>query len=288
MATRVSGIDAILGGHTHDGMPAPSVIPNAGGKTLVINSGANGKFLSVLDLEVKRGKMVDYRFKMLPVFSNLLPADEEMAAYITKVRAPHEEKLQEELAVTETLLYRRGHFNGTFDQLILDAMIEVQDAELAFSPGFRWGTTLLPGDAITMERLMDQTAITYGTATLNDISGEQIKAILEDIGDNLYNEDPYYQQGGDMVRVGALKFAMDPTKKIGERISDLELNGKPLNPNKTYKVAGWASVQPQPEGQKQIWDVVADYLRDKKTVRLTQVNHPKLKGVEGNPGYVQA
>ncbi|GMR19632.1 MAG: thiosulfohydrolase SoxB [Gammaproteobacteria bacterium] len=286
MASRVTGIDAIMGGHTHDAIPGPSIINNAGGKTLVINSGSNGKFLSVLDFDVKDGKVADYRFKLLPVFSNLLEPDAEMSAYIEKVRAPYKSKLEEQLAITDSLLYRRGNFNGTYDQLIVDAMLEVQDADIAFSPGFRWGTSLLPGDPITMERLLDQTAITYGTSTLNEMKGEQLKVILEDIADNLFHEDPYYQMGGDMVRIGGLKYSIAPTNKIGNRILDMELNGKPIDANKKYKVAGWASVQEQPEGKPQIWDVVAEYLRDKKTVSIKELNEPKVKGLVQNPGYI--
>ena len=287
MASRVSGIDVILGGHTHDGMPAPTIISNDSGKTLVINSGSNGKFLSVLDMEIKSGKLADYRYKLLPVFSNLIKADSEMTAHINKVRAPYKAKLEEKLAVTDSLLYRRGNFNGSFDQLILDAMMQVQGADIAFSPGFRWGTSLLPGDAITREHLMDQTAITYGATTLNEMTGEQIKTILEDIADNLFHEDPYYQMGGDMVRIGGLKYSIAPTQKIGRRISDLTLNGKPLDATKRYRVAGWASVQQQPDDKAKIWDVVEDYLRDKKIINITQINEPKIKGINNNPGYVR-
>ena len=283
MASRVKGIDAILGGHTHDAVPAPTVVENAGGKTLVINSGSNGKFLSVLDLDVRGGKVRDYRYKLLPVFSNLIEADAKMAAYIEKVRAPYKAKLEEKLAVTESTLYRRGNFNGTFDQLIVDALLETNNADVAFSPGFRWGTSLLPGDTITMEHVMDQTAITYATATLSERSGEQIKAILEDIADNLFNKDPYYQQGGDMVRVGGLKYSIDPTQDIGKRITDMEINDMAVKPNKTYLVAGWASIEPQTGGIP-IWDIVADYLRHKKTVKITKPNLPKIKGVGNNPG----
>jgi sulfur-oxidizing protein SoxB len=288
MASRVTGIDVILGGHTHDAVPAPSVVSNKSGKTLVINSGSNGKFLSVLDLDVRNGKVRDYRYKLLPVFSNLIEPDAKMAAYIEKAREPYKAKLEEKLAVTEGLLYRRGNFNGTFDQLIVDAMLDVQGADIAFSPGFRWGTSLLPGGTITMEHLMDQTAITYATATLNERTGEQIKNILEDIADNLFHEDPYYQQGGDMVRVGGLKYAIDPTQKIGKRISDMEVNGQPLNPTKIYLVAGWASIEQNPVGDKPIWDVVAEYLRHKKTVKISAPNTPKIKGLGRNPGLAQA
>ncbi len=284
MASRVTGIDAILGGHTHDAIPGPTHVKNAGGTTVVINSGSNGKFLSVVDFDVRDGKMKDFRYNLLPVFSNLLPADPEMSAYIDKVRAPFKEKLSESLAITDSLLYRRGNFNGTFDQMICDAMMAVQGAEIAFSPGFRWGTSLLPGDAITTERLMDQTAITYGESTLNKLSGETIKIILEDVADNLFHPDPYYQMGGDMVRIGGLKYSIAPNNKIGSRISDMELNGKPLDANKKYSVAGWASVREQPEGKK-IWDVVSEYLRDQKTVSIKELNTPKLKGLGANPGY---
>ena len=284
MASRVRGIDVILGGHTHDAVPAPSLVKNAGGKTLVINSGSNSKYLSVLDLEVKNGKLTDYRFKMLPVFANLLTPDKDMAAYIDKVRAPYADKLGEKLAVTEGLLYRRGNFNGTFDQLIVDALLSVQGTDIAFSPGFRWGTTLLPGDTILMEHLMDQTAITYATATVNQLSGEQIKLIMEDVADNLYHTDPYYQQGGDMVRVGGLQYTLDITQKHGKRIQNVVVRGKPLDASKKYKVAGWASVQPIEPG-KPVWDVVAEYLRAQKTVRIDRPYTPRLKGVAGNPGY---
>ncbi len=283
LASRVRGIDAILGGHTHDGVPAPTVVSNGGGRTLVMNSGSNGKFLSVLDLEVKDAGVADFRYRLLPVFANLLPADPDMAATIDQVRAPHRAKLEEKLAVTEGLLYRRGNFNGSFDQLILDALMAVKGAEIGFSPGFRWGTTLLPGDAITLEHVMDQTAITYPSSTVNALSGAQIKTILEDVGDNLFNPDPYLQQGGDMVRVGGLSYACSPNAKIGERITDMRLGGQPIDAARKYQVASWAPVAEGTEGEP-IWDVVTRYLRDKKTIAPIQPNLPRLIGVKGNPG----
>jgi len=283
MASRVRGIDAILGGHTHDGVPAPSIVKNAGGQTLVTNAGSNGKFLGVLDFDVKGGRIVEFRYKLLPVFANLLPADTEMEAYIKKVRAPYEGKLGEQLAVTEGLLYRRGNFNGTFDQLICDALMAVKGAEIAFSPGFRWGTSLLPGQPILMEHVLDQTALTYPATTLTDMPGEMIKTVLEDVADNLFNADPYMQQGGDMVRVGGLQYTIDPNESIGKRISDMRLAGKPIDPRKTYKVAGWASVQENVQGEP-IWDVVAKYLRDQKVLTPRKLNLPIIKGMQGNPG----
>ena len=231
--------------------------------------------------------MVDFRFKLLPVFSDLLPADPEMAAHIEAVRKPYLGRLNEELAVSDDLLYRRGNFNGTFDQLICDALMEVNDAEMAFSPGFRWGVSVLPGQPITFDQVMTQTAITYPSVTVNHFKGEQIKAILEDVADNIFNEDPYYQQGGDMVRVGGLKYAIDPAASIGNRITDMELRGKPLDPNKHYSVAGWASVARPLDGTP-VWDQVADYLRNKKTIRVKELNTPKIKGAVGNPGYAEA
>lgn len=290
MASRVTGIDAILGGHTHDGVPAPTRVKNAGGSTLVMNSGSNGKFLSVLDFDVRGGKIQGFRYKLLPVFANLLPADAEMAAYIDKVRAPHRAKLEETLAVSEGLLYRRGNFNGSWDQLILDAMLDVKGAQIAFSPGFRWGTSILPGQAITFEHVMDQTAITYPYSTLTDMSGAMIKDILEDVGDNLFNADPYKQQGGDMVRVGGMRYACDPNAAIGSRIRDMRLidqhGGQPIEANKTYKVAGWAPVAEGASGEP-IWEVVAKWLRDKKTVAPRRLNAPRLIGMAGNPGLAQ-
>ncbi|MBL1276558.1 MAG: thiosulfohydrolase SoxB [Ectothiorhodospiraceae bacterium] len=283
MASRVVGIDAIMGGHTHDAVPEPVKVKNNGGITLVINSGSNSKFLSVLDFDVRKGKVRDFRYSLLPIFSNLLEPDVAMSKHIENVRKPYIEDLEEELGIADELLYRRGNFNGSFDQLILDALMEAQDADIAFSPGFRWGTSVLPGEPITFEHVMSQTAITYPTTTLSRATGETIKLILEDVADNLFNTDPYYQQGGDMVRVGGLKYSIDPTKKIGYRITDMELNGKPLDPNKKYRVAGWASVKSNKEGIP-IWDVTADYIRNQDTVKVGKLNTPKIKGIKDNPG----
>ena len=286
MASRVRGIDAILGGHTHDGVPVPVLVKNAGGKTLVTNAGSNSKYLGVLDFDVKDGKVSDYRYKLLPVFSNMLRADPEMQALIEKVRAPFADKLSEKLAITDGLLYRRGNFNGSWDQLIIDALMDVQGAEIAFSPGFRWGTSLLPGDVITRELMMDQLATTYSYATLTDMSGEMIKTVLEDVADNLFNPDPYYQQGGDMVRVGGLTYSCAPNESMGKRIGDMRLNGKPVEAGKTYKVAGWAPVAEEASkaGNKLVWDVVESWLKTHSRVTPRKLNTPRLIGMDRNPG----
>ena len=289
MATRVSGIDAILGGHTHDGMPVASIVSNRGGQTLVTNAGSNGKFLSVMDLDVRGGKVVDYRYKLLPVFANMLPADPEMDALITKVRSPYEARLGETLGRTEGTLYRRGNFNGSGDQLLLDALMDVQGAEIAFSPGFRWGTTLLAGQPITREWLMDMTATTYSYATVSQMSGEMLKTVLEDVCDNLFNPDPYYQQGGDMVRVGGLQYSCNPTASAGRRIEDMRLNGKPIEADRTYKVAGWAPVSEEASkapGNRPVWELVEEWLKSKGgKIGPRAVNVPKLTAALPNPGY---
>lgn len=285
MASRVSGIDAIFGGHTHDGVyqPVPVKRPD-GGVCLVTNAGSNGKFLGVMDFDVKDGKIRSWKYRLLPVFSNFLPADPKMEAFIKQVRAPYEAKLNEVLAVTDDLLYRRGNFNGTWDQLICDALMAVRGADAAFSPGFRWGTSILPGEPITMERLMDQTAITYPYTTLTPMTGETIKMIMEDVCDNLFNPDPYYQQGGDMVRVGGIEYTIAPNARMGDRIRDMRIGGKPVEANKTYKVAGWAPVAEGASGQP-VWEVVAEYLRAKKVIKGVKLNTPKIVGMPKNdPG----
>jgi len=209
-----------------------------------------------------------------------------MSALIGKLRGPYETKLGEKLATTEGLLYRRGNFNGTFDQLILDSLMAMKDAEIAFSPGFRWGTSLLPGQDILMEHLLDQTAITYPYTTVTEMTGEMIKTVLEDICDNLFNPDPYYQQGGDMVRVGGLTYTCQPSADIGSRISDMRLGGKPIEAGKKYRVAGWApvSAEARDANTEPVWEVVARYLREQKVVRPVKLNEPRLIGVENNPG----
>jgi S-sulfosulfanyl-L-cysteine sulfohydrolase len=286
IAGRLSGLDAILGGHTHDGVPAPIIVPNRSGKTLVTNAGSNGKFLGVLDFDVQAGAIRDYRYRLLPVFANALPADPTMQAYIEKMRSPYQAKLAEPLATTEGLLYRRGNFNGSFDQLILDALIERKEAQIAFSPGFRWGTSLLPGQAITREHLMDQTAITYPYVTVNQFSGAMIKTILEDVADNLFNPDPYYQQGGDMVRVSGMTYAIDPNAKAGARISELQCDGQPIEADKSYKVAGWAPVAEGASGEP-VWDLVEAYLKDKKVISTRRLNRPRLVNFPANAGLAE-
>ena len=288
MASRVRGIDAIFGGHTHDGVPVAVPVKNPGGTTLVTNAGSNGKFLGVMDFDVKAGRLVDFRYRLLPVFSNQLRADPEMDALITRVRAPYEARLAEKLAVTDGLLYRRGNFNGSWDQLLCDAMMEVQGAEIAFSPGFRWGTSLLPGDTITRELMMDQVAITYPYATLTEMTGETIKTILEDVADNLFNPDPYYQQGGDMVRVGGLAYTMNPSAAMGARVSEMRLGGKAVEAGKKYKVAGWAPVAEEAKtlpGVRPVWEHVETWLKAQGgRVKARRINTPALVSVKGNPG----
>jgi sulfur-oxidizing protein SoxB len=279
LASRVRGIDAILGGHTHDAVPAPTRV----GKTLVTNAGSNGKFLGVLDLEVRSSGVSGYRYRLLPVFADLLPADPEMAAYISTVRKPYQEKLAEKLAITEGLLYRRGTFNGSFDEVILEALAAEKNAQIAFSPGFRWGTTLLPGEPITLEALMEETAVTYPYTTLNELTGAQIKAILEDVADNVFNPDPYLRQGGDMARVGGMTYAIAPGARVGARISEMRMRGVPMEADKRYKVAGWAPVAEGAAGEP-VWEVVARYLRSQRIVAPRRVNQPKVLGVKDNPG----
>jgi sulfur-oxidizing protein SoxB len=290
MAGRVRGIDAIFGGHTHDGVPVAVPVRNAGGTTLVTNAGSNGKFLGVMDFDVRGGRVANFRYRLLPVFANVLRPDPAMDALIRRIRAPFEARLNETLAVTDGLLYRRGNFNGSWDQLLCDALMEVQGAPIAFSPGFRWGTSLLPGQAITRELMMDQLAITYPYATVTPMTGETIKTVLEDVADNLFNPDPYYQQGGDMVRVGGLEYTIDPTARMGARIADLRLAGKPLEAGRSYPVAGWAPVAEEASkaGLKPVWEVVETWLRARPGGRVAprRINTPRLLSVEGNPGLV--
>ncbi|MCB1786838.1 MAG: thiosulfohydrolase SoxB [Gammaproteobacteria bacterium] len=287
MASVVTGVDAIFGGHTHDGVPAAIEIANPGGKTLVTNAGSNGKFLGVMDFDVRGGKLHGYRYHLLPVFSNLIEADPSMTAYIEEVRRPHIDWLTEELAVAETVMFRRGNFNGTFDQLICDALRTQNDAQVSLSPGFRWGTTVLPGQTITMEHVLDQTCMTYPETYRREMTGEDIKVILEDVCDNLFNTDPYYQQGGDMVRVGGLDYVCDPTAPTGKRITEMTLdNGDKVSASKKYVVAGWATVGSQAPGPA-VWDQVADYLRTQKSAHLAKINTPVLKNVAGNPGLAE-
>ncbi|WMT75563.1 thiosulfohydrolase SoxB [Bradyrhizobium sp. Ash2021] len=282
LASRVTGIDVILGGHTHDAVPQPISVSNAGGTTLVTNAGSSGKFLGVLDLEIAKGRVADVRYRLLPVFSELLKPDAAMQALIDKVRGPHAAAYAEKIATTDRLLYRRGNFGGTVDQVICDALRSELDAEIALSPGFRWGNSVLPGQPVTMEDLLTETAITYPETYVLNMTGGQIRDILEDVCDNLFNADPYYQQGGDMVRVGGFAYTCTPAEAAGRRISDLKLDdGRPLDAGKSYKVAGWASVNEQ-KGIP-VWDVFARHLRSQK-MRDPRGTGVTLKGVDDNPG----
>jgi S-sulfosulfanyl-L-cysteine sulfohydrolase len=282
LASRLTGIDVILGGHTHDAVPQPVFIKNAGGGTLVTNAGSNGKFLGVIDLDLGKGKVKDFRYHLLPVYSELLKPDTAMQALVEQLHAAHSKVWADKIATADRLLFRRGNFSGSMDTLICDALLRELNAEIALSPGFRWGTTALAGQALTMEDVLAETAITYPETYVQAMTGSQIKGVLEDVCDNLFNADPYYQQGGDMVRVGGLTYTCTPAESIGKRISELQLeSGRALEADKSYKVAGWASVNPQ--AGTPVWDVFANYLRSGKTP-LPYGKNVTLKGVDGNPG----
>ncbi|RVU38174.1 thiosulfohydrolase SoxB [Hwanghaeella grinnelliae] len=276
LASNVTGLDVVLTGHTHDAVPEAIKV----GKTLLIASGSHGKFLSRLDLDIRDGEVKDFRYRLIPVLSDVIAPDPEMAAVIKDVRAPYEADVNRVLGKTESLLYRRGNFNGTFDDLICDALLSERDAQIALSPGFRWGATLLPGQDITVDDVYNMTAITYPNAYRNEMTGQMLKDILEDVADNLFNPDPYYQQGGDMVRVGGMGYRIDPTKAIGSRISDMTLlsSGAPIDPSASYVVAGWASVNEGTEGPP-IYDVVSDYIEKAGTVAVKQNDSVKIVGI---------
>jgi sulfur-oxidizing protein SoxB len=277
LAARVPGIDVILTGHTHDALPQPVVV----GGTLLVASGSHGKFLSRLDLDVRDRRVVAWRYRLIPLFADAIPADAGMAAMIDAVRAPHQAVLSRVLAHTESLLYRRGTFGGTFDDVICRALLEERDAEIALSPGFRWGAALLPGQDVTVEDVFNQTAITYPAAYRTEMKGSALRDILEDVADNLFNPDPYYQQGGDMVRAGGLAYAIDVAKPIGQRISGMTLlrTGEPIDAARSYVVSGWASVNPDTQGPS-IDDVVTRYLERVRTVRVEPNRHVRVAGAD--------
>jgi len=288
MAANVTGIDIILGGHTHDAVPVPVIVKNASGKTIVTNAGTAGKFLGVLDLELSKGKLKDLHYKLVPIYTDMIKPDAAVAAEVAKGYAPYQNMLDEKIADVDALLYRRNNFYGSVDQVIMDACMEEMDAEIAFSPGFRWGNSFLPGTEFTMGDLLTETAITYPMAYTSMMTGTAIKDMMEDVCDNLFNRDAYYEQGGDMIRVGGMNYACAPRKLIGHRISDMTLpNGKPVEANKTYKTVSWASVS-LPQTGKPVWEVVATNLKRKKTIKVTKPNHVKLLGVAGNPGLEPA
>ena len=287
MAEVCTGIDFIMGGHTHDGVPEAVPIKNADGTTYVCNAGSNGKFLNVLDLDIQNGKIKDFKFTLLPIFSDLIPEDKDMKKYIEEQRLPFLKELTREIATTEMTLFRRGNFNGSWDQIICDALLEVKEAQISLSPGFRWGTSVMPGQAITFDDLMTQTAMTYPETYARDMKGTDIKLILEDVADNLFNEDPFYQQGGDMVRTGGISYKINPKGKMGERITDIVLTktGMKIDANKSYKVAGWSTVGAQSEGEP-VWETVETYLKNVKHISKLKVDTPDIIGVAGNPGII--
>ncbi|SFR32401.1 thiosulfohydrolase SoxB [Litoreibacter janthinus] len=275
MASIVTGIDVILSGHTHDALPEPVMV----GDTIIVASGSNGKFVSRVDLDVRDGRMMGFRHKLIPIFSDVIEPDAEVAAVIDEQRAPFEDQLSEVIGQTGSLLYRRGNFNGTWDDLICDALISEREADIALSPGVRWGPSLLPGQDITREDIWNVTSMTYGAAYRSEMTGEFLHVIMEDVADNLFNPDPYYQQGGDMVRTGGLGYRIDVTKPQGERITEMTLlkTGEKIDPAKTYQVAGWASVNEGTEGP-QIWDVVENHIRKQGTVTLDPNNSVQVVG----------
>ena len=287
MAQVCTGIDFIMGGHTHDGVPEAVPVKNAGGTTYVCNAGSNGKFINVLDLDVQNGKIKDFKFTLLPIFSDLIPENKEMKSYVEGVRKPFLKDLNRVIATTDQTLYRRGNFNGSWDQIICDALRDVKGADISLSPGFRWGTSVMPGQPITFDDLATQTAMTYPETYARDLRGSDIKDILEDVADNLFNPDPFYQQGGDMVRTSGISYRIDPSKPMGARITNMHLtsNGKVIEANKMYKVAGWSTVGSVSPGEP-VWETVETYLRNVKHISKLKVDTPDIVGVKGNPGII--
>ena len=275
MASLVPGIDVILSGHTHDALPEPGLI----NETIIVPSGSNGKFVSRVDLDIRNGRMMGYRTKLIPIFSDVIDSDKDVAALISEQRAPYATEMSEVIGQTDGLLYRRGNFNGTWDNLICDALLSERDAEIALSPGVRWGPSLIPGQDITREDIFGVTSMTYGQAYRSEMSGKLLHEILEDVADNIFNPNPYYQQGGDMVRTGGLGYSIDLTQSQGARISDLTLlkTGERIDPDKSYMVAGWASIMKGTEGP-QIWDIVENHIRKLGTVRVLENNSIKVFG----------
>ena len=287
MAEVVTGIDFIMGGHTHDGVPEAVPVKNAKGTSYVCNAGSNGKFLNVLDLDIQNGKIKDFKFTLLPIFSDLVAEDADMKKYIQGVRKPFLKELNREVATTDVTLFRRGNFNGSWDQIICDALIDVKGADISLSPGFRWGTTMQPGQTITFDDLMTQTAITYPETYAKDMTGKLVKEILEDVADNLFNKDPFYQQGGDMVRTGGISYRINPKAGFGKRISNITMTktGKPLEAKKMYKVAGWSTVGAKSPGEP-VWETCETYLKNMKHIGNVKLDTPDMVGVKGNPGIV--
>jgi sulfur-oxidizing protein SoxB len=308
MASRVVGIDAIFGGHTHDGMPLPVEVKNAGGTTIVTNAGCSGKYIGVMDFDIKGGKVVDYKYKMLPIFSDFVKPNAEMVSFINKMRntkydenviearnskmannpdrvgKTYNEILTEKLCTTQQTLYRRGNFMGTWDQVLVNSLRAEHDADFAMSAGVRWGTSVPAGHDVTMEDLMTNTSMTYGETYVSEMTGAQLKDVLEGIAENLFVQDPYLQSGGDMVRMGGMDYTIEPDKTLGNRISEMKTDsGEAIQMDKKYKVSGWAQVNTVGDGRL-MWDVAADYLRKQKHLNLTKVNHPTIKGVKNNPG----
>jgi sulfur-oxidizing protein SoxB len=278
MASRVNGIDVILSGHTHDALPEPYIVNN----TLIVASGSNGKFVSRVDLDVQSGQVLGFRHKLIPIFSDVITPDEEMSSLIDAERAPYLAQMSEVIGETgdSQTLYRRGNFNGTWDDLICDALLSERDAEIALSPGVRWGPSILPGQKITREDIWNVTSMTYPEAYRTEMTGEFLHVVLEDVADNLFNPDPYYQQGGDMVRVGGLGYHIDITKPQGERITNMTIlkTGESIDPSKSYVVAGWASVNEGTEGPP-IWDVLERHIRQLGVVSLPENKSVQIKGV---------
>ncbi|WP_299154555.1 thiosulfohydrolase SoxB [uncultured Tateyamaria sp.] len=275
MASVVPGIDVILSGHTHDALPEPVLI----GETIIIASGSNGKFVSRIDLDIRDGRMMGYKTKLIPLFSDVIAPDADVAALIDAQRAPYAAEMAEVIGQTDSLLYRRGNFNGSWDDLICDALISERDAEIALSPGVRWGPSLIPGQDITREDIFGVTSMTYGEAYRTEFTGEFLKVVLEDVADNIFNPDPYYQQGGDMVRTGGLGYRIDISKPQGARISNMTLlgTGTPIDAARNYVVAGWASVNEGTEGP-QIWDVVESHIAKLGTVTVQENNSVEIVG----------
>ena len=219
-----------ISGHTHNRLYQPVWI----GNTPIIQSGCHGSFVGRLDLSVDRGKVVDVRHELICVDDQVDP-DAEMAAMVDEVMAPHRDFLLQVVGRAGSPLDRATSLEATMDNVLLDAVAAAAGTELAFSNGWRYGAPILPGD-VTMAQLWNIVP-THPPVSTVELTGEELRAMLEANLERTYSADPYCQMGGFVKRCRGLNMYFKMENPKGHRIEDLLVDGAPVQAGRSYRAA---------------------------------------------------
>lgn len=229
LAQEVDGIDVLLSAHTHNRVYEPALVND----TIIFQSGCHGSFLGHLDLVVENKKIVDYKHQLV-VLDESLDEDLDMKAAIEKDLEPYKEQLNKIVGRTGTDLNRSTVFESTMDNLLLQSMIDISGAELAFSNGWRYGAPIPKGD-IRENDLWNMIPVNPPLSKVK-LKGQEVWDMMEENLERTFSIDPYQQMGGYVKRVLGMNLYCKIENPYGERVQQIFVQGQALEKDRVYHV----------------------------------------------------